>query len=129
MPNNEYDYPRHLSFRLVAAVSSPPKRRKCESSASRNLTACPWPSAYNVRIVVDWNAPLKLGLTGLAAALRGGVWLTVQGLLQHGVPPPWLVALGLLFLLSALTVLGSQVTIESRLSWGSGTDGDDGDDE
>lgn len=75
--------------------------------------------------MVDWNVPLKVGLAGLAAVVLCAAWFVVRAILQQGVPRPWFVGLGILFLVSAFTTVASQVTIESRLSWGNADDPDD----
>lgn len=68
--------------------------------------------------MIDWNLSLKLGLSGLAIFVLCGIWFVVRAVRRQGVPRPWLVGLGVLFLVSALTTVGSQVTVVSKLSPG-----------
>ena len=69
-------------------------------------------------MTVDWNVPLKLGLAGLVAVVLCSGWFAARAILHQGVPRPWLAGLGVLFLMSTFTTVGSQVTIVSRLSVG-----------
>ncbi len=64
--------------------------------------------------MVDWNVQLKLGIAGLAVAVLCAAWFVTRAVLRQGVPSPWLVGLGVLFFLSVVTTLGSQVTISTR---------------
>jgi uncharacterized membrane protein (UPF0182 family) len=74
--------------------------------------------------MVNWNLPLKVGLAGLAAVVLCAAWFVVRAVLHQGVPRPWLLGLAILFLVSVLTTVGSQVTIVYKLSVGGG-EGDD----
>lgn len=67
-------------------------------------------------MMVDWNVPLKLGLAGLAVAVLCAGWFAVRAVLHQSVPRGWLVGLGILLLVSAVTTFGSQVTVVSKLS-------------
>lgn len=71
--------------------------------------------------MIDWNTALKLGLIGIAAGILGAAWLIVRGMRHQRVPFLWIVGLGLLFFVSALTAVGSQlITVESKFSSGTG---------
>ena len=75
--------------------------------------------------MVDWNVPLKLGLAGLATSVLCVAWFVGRAVLHQGVPRSWLVGLGILFLVSVFTTVGSQVTVVSRLSAGVDDDSHD----
>ena len=70
----------------------------------------------------EWNFPLRLGLTGIAIVALLSAWLVVRIILRQSFPLLWWGALAVLFGVSAVTVIGSQITIESHLSAGEGTD-------
>jgi tetrahydromethanopterin S-methyltransferase subunit E len=70
----------------------------------------------------EWNLPLRLGLTGIAIVALLSAWLVVRIILRQSFPLLWWGALAVLFGVSAVTVIGSQFTIESHLSAGEGTD-------
>lgn len=48
-------------------------------------------------VVIDWNAPLKLGLLGLVSAVACGVWFVVRAISHQGVPKAWFLGLGVPF--------------------------------
>lgn len=76
--------------------------------------------------MVDWSVPLKLGLGGLGAVMLCTAWFVARAVLHQGVPRPWLVGLGILFLVSVFTTVDSQVqvTVVSNLSSGNSDDSD-----
>jgi hypothetical protein len=69
-------------------------------------------------IMVDWNVLLKVGLVGLSATILFAAWFVARAAGHKAVPRPWLLGLGLLFLVSTFTTVGSQITVVSRLSSG-----------
>jgi hypothetical protein len=55
-------------------------------------------------------------MAGFGVALVVSIWFSARLVGKQKVPVSWLVGLGALFLLSALTAIGSQVTIVSKVS-------------
>ena len=72
--------------------------------------------------MIDWNLTLKLGLIGFCAAIFIAIWFVVRLVLKQPVRRLWVVGFVLLSFVSMFTMLGSQVTIISKLSIGGGED-------
>ena len=75
-----------------------------------------------ILFVVEWNVWLKVAVVGFALTIAFGGWVATTLLNRHPISALWWVALGVLFVASALTALASQVTIVSRISEDDGTD-------
>ena len=71
--------------------------------------------AYNGRMVI-WNLLLKLGLIGLSVGVVCTALCVVLMLCKQNVRASWAVAVCVLFSVSVLACLGSQVTVVSKLS-------------
>jgi hypothetical protein len=65
--------------------------------------------------MVTWNLAFKLGLAGAIVGISLLVWFISRALADEAVPVLWVVGLALLFVVSVLTCLGSQI---SQLSFG-----------
>ncbi len=75
-------------------------------------------------MVIYWSPLLKVGVSGLAISILGGVWIILKKLNGGGAPRLALIGVCILLIASIATILVSPAKVVSQRLSSSGEDGD-----
>ena len=68
-------------------------------------------------LMIEWNRPFKIGLTGLIGAILFFAWLIYRAMVIQDVHVSWVLGLLLIIVISLATCVASQIT---KISIGGG---------